>query len=94
MKSFYWNVKKNEILKVERNITFEEIIYHIEKGDELDIFPHPNHVKYPNQMISVVAVNDYAYLVPYVEESKDTIFLKTIIPSRKATKKYIGDNDA
>ena len=91
MKSYNWNIKKNEILKVERNISFEDIVYHIEKDGELDIFPHPNQEKYPNQMISVVAVNDYAYLVPYVEESEDIIFLKTIIPSRKATKKYIGE---
>jgi hypothetical protein len=57
----------------------------------LDIFPHPNQEKYPHQMVSVVAVNNYAFLVPYVEESEGMIFLKTIIPSRKATKKYIGE---
>ena len=91
MKSYNWNIEKNEILKLERNISFEEIIYHIQVGDELDIYPHPNQDKYPNQMISVVAVDNYAYLVPYVEESEDEIFLKTIIPSRKATKKYIGE---
>jgi hypothetical protein len=91
MKSYSWNIKKNEILKTERDISFEEIIFHIAKGDEVDIFPHPNQDKYPKQMISVVAVNEYAYLVPYVEESEEKVFLKTIIPSRKATKKYIGD---
>jgi uncharacterized DUF497 family protein len=90
MKRYNWNQEKNEILKTERNISFEEIIFHIEKGDELDVYPHPNQVRYPNQKISVVAVNEYAYLVPYVE-SENEIFLKTIIPSRKATKKYIGE---
>lgn len=90
MKHYHWNSEKNELLKVERNISFEEIVFHIEKGDEVDVYPHPNQSKYPNQMISVVIVNDYAHLVPYVE-SKDEIFLKTIIPSRKATKKYVGE---
>ncbi len=55
----------------------------------MDVYPHPNQARYPNQMISVVAVNEYVYLAPYVV-SDDEIFLKTIIPSRKATKKYIG----
>jgi len=91
MKSYNWNIEKNEILKLERGISFEEVVYHIEKGDELDIYQHPNQDKYPNQKISVVAINNYAYLVPYIEESNDEIFLKTIIPSRKATKKYIGE---
>ena len=91
MKSYNWNAEKNEILKLERGVSFEDVVYHIKKGDELDIYEHPNQAKYPNQMISVVAINNYAYLIPYVEESEDEIFLKTIIPSRKATKKYIGD---
>jgi len=86
MKTYNWNPEKNTILKEEREISFEEIVFHIEKGDELDIYPHPNQARYPNQMISVVAVNSYAHLVPYIE-TEDEIFLKTIIPSRKATKK-------
>jgi len=90
MKRYNWNQEKNKILKAERNISFEEIIFHIKKGDELDVYPHPNQLRYPNQKISVVAVNEYAYLVPYVE-SENEIFLKTIMPSRKATKKYIGE---
>ena len=91
MKTYNWDIEKNKLLKNERGISFEEIIFHIQNGDELDIYPHPNQERYPNQKISVVAVNDYAYLVPYVEETEDEIFLKTIIPSRKATKKYLGD---
>ena len=90
MKTYNWNHEKNEILKEQRNISFEEIIFHIERGDEVDVYPHPNKARYPNQMISIVVVNNYAYLVPYVE-SENEIFLKTIIPSRKATKKYIGE---
>lgn len=91
MKFYNWNREKNAVLKAERGISFEEIIFHIAKGDELDVYPHPNHSRYPSQMISVVLVKDYVYLVPYVE-SENEIFLKTIIPSRKATKKYIEDN--
>lgn len=89
MKHYDWNREKNEFLKKTRGVSFEEIVFHIENGDELDVYPHPNPTRYPNQLISVVAVDDYAYLVPYVE-SEDGIFLKTIVPSRKATKKYIG----
>jgi len=90
MKSYNWNREKNDILKAERGISFEEIVFHIGNGDELDVYPHPNYSRYPNQMISVVIIKDYVYLVLYVE-SKHEIFLKTIIPSRKATKKYTGE---
>lgn len=90
MKGYDWNREKNEILKIKGGISFEEIVFHIENGDELDVYPHPNQERYPNQLISVVAVNDYLYLVPYVE-SEDVVFLKTITPSRKARKRYIGD---
>ncbi len=90
MKTYSWSSDKNEALKRERNISFEEIVLNIQLGNEIDIYDHPNKVRYPNQKISVVVIEDYAYLVPYVEE-KNEIFLKTIIPSRKATKQYIGD---
>jgi uncharacterized DUF497 family protein len=90
MKGYDWSREKSETLKNDRGISFEEIVFHIENGDELDVYPHPNQERYPNQLISVVAVNSYAYLVPYVE-SEQGIFLKTIIPSRKATKRYIGE---
>jgi len=56
----------------------------------LDI-EHPNDDKYPNQRVFVININDYAYLVPYVENQKE-IFLKTVIPSRKATKLYLGES--
>jgi len=62
---------------------------HIERGDVLDLFVHPNQEKYPNQQIIVVEIDEYAYLVPFVESSKGK-FLKTIIPTRKATRKYLG----
>ena len=88
MKPFRWNHEKNEALKVERSISFEEIVLAIEADGLLDELRHPNTDKYPSQSVFVVALDDYAYLVPYVEET-DYYFLKTIIPSRKATRDYL-----
>jgi len=90
MKYYDWDLEKNEKLKAERGISFEEIVFQISQGTEVDVFEHLNQMKYPGQKVSVVVVEEYVYLVPYVE-SESTLFLKTIIPSRKATKKYIGD---
>ena len=89
MKPFRWSHDKNEALKIERNISFEEIVLAIEADGLLDELSHPNSGKYPNQFVLVVALDDYAYLVPYVEET-DYYFLKTIIPSRKATRDYLS----
>lgn len=88
MKPFRWNHDKNEALKIERCISFEEIVLAVEADGLLDELRHPNTEKYPNQFVFVVALDDYVYLVPYVEE-KDYYFLKTIIPSRKATRDYL-----
>ncbi len=85
---FDWDEEKNKKLNKERNIGFEEVKLAVEEGRLLDTFPHPNQRRYPNQRIMVVEINNYAYLVPYVREEKKT-FLKTIIPNRKATKKYL-----
>ena len=90
MKRFNWNPDKNEQLRGERGISFEEILFHIENGDILDILKHPNQTRYEGQQIFVVAVNDYVHLVPFIEDDNE-VFLKTIIPSRKATRKYLGD---
>ena len=89
MKYFSWDPEKNRSLKADRGVSFEEIVYHIARGDVLDILEHPNSLRYQAQGIFVVRRSDYAYLVPFVEDER-TIFLKTIIPSRKATRKYIG----
>jgi uncharacterized DUF497 family protein len=89
MKPFRWNHEKNEALKQERSISFEEIVLAIESGGLLDELKHPNKDKYPNQLVFVVGLDGYAYLVPYVEEIQ-YFFLKTVIPSRKATKNYLG----
>jgi uncharacterized DUF497 family protein len=90
MKQYDWNQEKNEWLRAERGITFENIIYHLDHGGLLDAIEHPNKKLYPNQRIFIVNVEGYVHLVPFVE-SEDTIFLKTIIPSRKMTKLYLGD---
>ena len=89
MKSFRWNAEKNDVLRTERGISFESIVVSIESGGLLDVLAHPNPTKYPNQRILVVACDNYVYLVPFVEES-DYIFLKTVIPSRKATRDYLN----
>lgn len=88
MKYFDWNEQKNDKLKQERDIGFEDIVTAINEKRVLDIIPHPNLKKYPNQNIFVVEICNYAYLVPFVEDEKK-VYLKTIMPSRKATKLYI-----
>ena len=92
MKVFSWNPEKNALLQETRGISFEEVVLNIEIGNEVDIFEHPNQSKYPGQQILVVVIEGYAYLVPFTE-SDEQIFLKTIIPSRKATKEYVGESD-
>lgn len=88
MKPFRWNHDKNELLKIERGISFEEIVLAIEADGLLDEVPHPNQEKYPHQLVLVVTLENYVYLIPYVEASH-YYFLKTIIPSRKATRDYL-----
>ena len=92
MKLYAWDPEKNEVLKASRGISFEEVVLNIELGNEVDLFEHPNQDQYPGQRISVVIIENYAYLVPFVEGDEE-LFLKTIIPSRKATKKYVEKDD-
>jgi uncharacterized DUF497 family protein len=88
MLDFDWNDDKNEILEQTRGVSFEDVVFHIQNGDVLDIIKYPNEARYPNQRIMVLNIEGYVYLVPSVKE-KGTWFLKTIIPSRKATKEYL-----
>lgn len=88
MKPFDWNEEKNQKLKEERDISFEEIVNAIENNNLLDEIDNPNKEKYSSQKMYIVEIDNYAYLVPYVED-EEKIFLKTIFPSRKATKKYL-----
>ena len=89
VKYFSWNAEKNRLLQGTRGISFEEIVFHVEKGDLLDVLEHPNQEKYSGQRMMVVNVEGYAYLVPFIEDDRE-VFLKTIIPSRKATRDYLG----
>ncbi len=84
---YEWDPEKNEWLKAERNISFERILFHLARGDLWKVADHPDQTNYPRQEIYFVIVDESIYLVPYVVE-KDYIFLKTIIPSRKATRAY------
>ena len=85
---FRWNAEKNLLLDESRGITFERIVVAIGDDGLRDVLEHPNQKRYPGQQILVVACDYYAYLVPFVE-SDDHRFLKTIIPSRKATRDYL-----
>ena len=91
MKPINWNSTKNQQLISERGISFEDIVFYLQQGALLDDIEHHNNDKYPNQRVFVINMDDYAYLVPYVEDQKE-IFLKTVIPSRKATKQYLGES--
>ena len=92
MKRFNWDNEKNKKLIKERGISFEEIVFCIEKGYILDKIEHPSQEKYEGQKMFIIQVDKYAYLVPFVENEHE-VFLKTIIPSRKATKLYIKGDD-
>ena len=87
---FYWSNDKNEWLKDRRGVCFEQVVILMENSEVLDVVDHHNQDEYGGQKIAIVEIDGYAYLVPYVE-TEDGILLKTIIPSRKATRKYIGE---
>lgn len=89
---YEWNPDKNKILKKERKISFEKIVYHLSQGDVWKIADHSDQKSYPGQKIYFLIVENYIYLVPHVIEEKYT-FLKTIIPSRKATKIYLNEQE-
>ncbi len=88
MKHIEWSLEKNEKLRARRNVSFEDVEMALGQGYLLDIVPHWDLKRYPTQRVFIVTIQGYAYLVPFVEDD-EKIFLKTIIPSRKATKKYI-----
>ena len=90
MKPISWNAEKNALLKAERGVSFEDVVFHIMAGDILDTVDHPNQDRYPGQQIHVIAIEQYVYMVPFVETDEE-VFLKTIIPSHKATKSYLGE---
>jgi len=85
---YIFSPEKNLKLKQGRDISFEEVIAAIDNGQLLDIIEHPNCAKYENQKMYIIYIKEYVYLVPYVKNSDGSIFLKTVIPSRKAKQKY------
>ena len=89
MKPIRWNSEKSLSLKAERGVSFEEVLSVISQGGLITVIEHPNRTKYGHQKMLVVKVRDYAYLVPYVENENE-IFLKSIIPSRKATRDLLS----
>jgi uncharacterized DUF497 family protein len=89
MSEFDWNDEKSEFLEKNRGICFEDVVVHVQNGCVIEVVRHPNRSRYPNQNIIVLEVEGYIYLVPYVK-AKGKRFLKTIIPSRKATREYLS----
>ena len=90
IKYYDWSDEKNELLKMMRGVSFEQVVLAIVSGDLIDRVRHPNPDKYPGQKVFLVKIENYVYSVPYVEDD-ERVFLKTIIPNRKATKKYVGE---
>lgn len=88
MRIVRWDHDKNEWLFRNRGVCFEQVLLIFERDETLDVMEHPNQRKYPGQKLVVVEIDDYAYLVPYVEDGEE-VFLKTILPSRRATDKYL-----
>ena len=89
MPSYLWNEEKNQQLIRDRGISFQEIVSHLSSGDLLAILAHRNQERYPGQRIFIVRIGEYVYEVPFLE-SDGVFFLKTIFPSRKATRDYLG----
>lgn len=85
---FDWDPEKEAWLNKHRNLSFLHVLYHIDRGDLLDVRKHPNQEKYAHQKLLIVKMNNYVYAIPFVEDG-DKLFLKTIIPSRKETKRYL-----
>lgn len=90
VKPFRWNDEKNAQLQADRGVCFEDIVSAIAAGKVLNTIEHPNQERYPSQRIFIIEINQYVYLVPFVENDQE-IFLKTIIPSRKLKKQYLGE---
>ena len=86
---FSWSAEKDRQLIDQRGVSFESVVSAIEQGGLVDVVEHPNQDRYPGQLIYVVEIDEYLHLVPFVKEMDGTRFLKTIIPSRKATRDYL-----
>ncbi|MBP9726054.1 MAG: toxin [Gammaproteobacteria bacterium] len=89
VKQYDFSAEKNHWLKENRGVSFEEIITAMKNDGLLSAISHPNQLKYPNQQMYLVDINDYVYVVPFVKQDRNTVFLKTIFKSRKLTKNYL-----
>ncbi len=85
---YRWDYEKKLWLRDVRGVSFEQVVLHIDRGDLLDVIGNPNERRYPHQKVLIVKIRKYVYAVPYVEQGEER-FLKTIIPSRKLTRKYL-----
>jgi len=92
VKPINWNSEKNQWLIEERGISFEDVVFYLQRDAILDDIEHPNLDQYPNQRVFVLSIDEYIHLVPYVENDSE-IFLTTVIPSRKLTKQYLGESN-
>jgi|SRR3989338_6712495 len=86
---FEFDEEKSALLKKNRGVSFEEVIELIKLKGILANIKHPNQQKYPHQRVFIIDINHYAYVVPFISKTVDTVFLKTLYPSRVFTKKYI-----
>ena len=86
---FDWSMEKDQRLIEQRGISFERVVSAMEQGGLVDVLEHPNRDRYPGQLIYVVEIDEYLHFVPFVTQPDGTRFLKTIIPSRKATRDYL-----
>ena len=87
-----WNEEKNQLLQIQRKLSFEMVVDKIENQDILLRRSHPDTKRYPNQFIFVLELDGYVCYVPFVENDEE-IFLKTIVPSRKLNKAFKGEKD-
>ncbi len=87
LSKFDWDIEKNEILKKQRGLCFEDVVLAIDNNEIITITEHFNTQKYPYQQIIILKLNVYVHYVPFVLQN-DTFFLKTIVPSRKLNKFY------
>ena len=92
MAEFDWGTEKNQQLIATRHVSLERVVSAIEQGGLIDVLEHPNQRRYPGQLY-VVDIDGYVHLVPFVRSEDGTRFLKTIIPSRKATRDYGREQD-
>ena len=90
---FEWDERKNNLLKKERNVSFEQVILAIENKQVVDVLDHPNQKKYKGQKYIMVEMDNYIYVVPiFISKTGEKCCLKTIYPSRKYTEKYLKES--